>query len=332
MLVIAKWTRTNGRRDQRTGQGEQQSLLARASHFRLKQEIHDLRQKIELQSTEYDENQNMFRRRFQDTVSDLTSQVEALSKGKSRFVRTALRTTASDAHTHTSIVHRFRHDKESKTFIVEIEELKNEVDTLAKSRSQAVSMNKELEGRVIEMSSKIDDAIRQLTDANNAKSRLAEENLTYGRRLETLDFELTSLQTVHKRTQGDLEEARLHLESEMAVSMWTLECRCCFSSCSSTLQVNRTLQSTVKTYQMDLESTKLQLDDEAEAKVELQKLLIKLQEETRHFRDRMEKEIESKNEEIEDQRFDTHRELPSHIDRVHLDENSICASAKYKNN
>lgn len=54
---------------------------------------------------------------------------------------------------------------------------------------------------------------------------------------------------------------------------------------------------------MDLESTKLQLEDEIEAKTELQKLLIKVQEETRHLRDRMDKEIESKNEEIEDLRF-----------------------------
>jgi hypothetical protein len=46
--------------------------------------VHDLRQKLELQSTENDENQNTLRRRFQDTVSDLTSQVEALSKGKAR--------------------------------------------------------------------------------------------------------------------------------------------------------------------------------------------------------------------------------------------------------
>jgi hypothetical protein len=54
---------------------------------------------------------------------------------------------------------------------------------------------------------------------------------------------------------------------------------------------------------MDLESTKLQLEDEIEAKVELQKLLIKIQEETRILRDRLERELEGKNEEIEDQRF-----------------------------
>lgn len=53
---------------------------------------------------------------------------------------------------------------------------------------------------------------------------------------------------------------------------------------------------------MDLESTKLQLEDELEAKTELQKVLIKVQEEARHLRDRYEKELESKNEEIEDQR------------------------------
>ena len=71
----------------------------------------------------------------------------------------------------------------------------------------------------------------------------------------------------------------------------------------SSLKTNRALQSTLKTLQMDLESTKLQLEDEIEAKVELQKLLIKIQEETRILRDRLEKELEGKNEEIEDQRF-----------------------------
>jgi DNA-directed RNA polymerase subunit L len=55
---------------------------------------------------------------------------------------------------------------------------------------------------------------------------------------------------------------------------------------------------------MDLESTKLQLEDELEAKAELQKVLIKIQEETRHFKDRLEKELEAKNEEMEDQRLD----------------------------
>ena len=54
---------------------------------------------------------------------------------------------------------------------------------------------------------------------------------------------------------------------------------------------------------MDLESTKLQLEDEIDAKVELQKLLIRIQDETRHLKDRLEKELEGKNEEIEDQRF-----------------------------
>jgi chromosome segregation ATPase len=101
---------------------------------------------------------------------------------------------------------------------VEIEELKNEVESLAKGKSQAVSISKELEGKLIEMNGKVDDAIRQLSDANSTKARLTEENLTLTRRVEIVEFELTSIQSIHRRTQGDLEEARLHLESEMAVS------------------------------------------------------------------------------------------------------------------
>ena len=102
---------------------------------------------------------------------------------------------------------------------MEIEELKTEVESLAKGKSQAVSMNKELESRLIEMTNKVDDAIRQLTEANTAKARLAEENLTFSRRLETVEFELTSIQTTYRRAQGDLEDARIHLESEMAVRL-----------------------------------------------------------------------------------------------------------------
>ena len=110
-----------------------------------------------------------------------------------------------------------RYEKESKTYLVEIEELKNEIESLARAKSQAVSVSKELEGKLIEMNGKVDDAIRQLSDANSAKARLSEENLSLTRRVETLDFELTSIQTAYKRAYGDLEEARLHLESEMAV-------------------------------------------------------------------------------------------------------------------
>ena len=108
-------------------------------------------------------------------------------------------------------------EKENKNFLVEIEELKNEIESLARGKSQAVSISKELEGKLIEMNGKVDDAIRQLTDANSAKSHLMDENLNMSRRLETVEYEFSSIQTAYKRSQGDLEEARLHLESEMAV-------------------------------------------------------------------------------------------------------------------
>ncbi|CAF1640181.1 unnamed protein product, partial [Rotaria magnacalcarata] len=49
----------------------QEAINARDREFeankRLKQEVHDLRQKLELQSSENDENLNGIRRRFQDT-------------------------------------------------------------------------------------------------------------------------------------------------------------------------------------------------------------------------------------------------------------------------
>ena len=86
---------------------------------------------------------------------------------------------------------------------------------------------------------------------------------------------------------------------------------------------------------MDLESTRLQLEDELEAKTELQKVLIKVQEDARHLRERFDKEIESKNEEIEDQRFDSF--FPSKTNSSSFlislsDVNLTYVSMRFKNN
>ena len=112
---------------------------------------------------------------------------------------------------------RRRYEQENKTFLVQIEDFKIEIETLTKAKSQALSTNKELEARATEMRVQIDDAIRQAADANAAKSRSNEENLACRHRLETTEFELASVEMNLKRTQADLEEVRLQLESEMAV-------------------------------------------------------------------------------------------------------------------
>ena len=70
------------------------------------------------------------------------------------------------------------------------------------------------------MNGKVDDAIRQLSEATSTKARLLEENLSLTRRVESLEFEYSSIQSTYKRVQGDYEEARLHLESEMAVRLF----------------------------------------------------------------------------------------------------------------
>lgn len=75
------------------------------------------------------------------------------------------------------------------------------------------------------MNGKVDDAIRQLSEATSTKARLLEENLSITRRVETLEFEYTSIQSIYKRVQSDYEEARLHLESEMAVRQRMNVCR-----------------------------------------------------------------------------------------------------------
>jgi hypothetical protein len=67
--------------------------------------------------------------------------------------------------------------------------------------------------------------------------------------------------------------------------------------------VKNSLESKVKAIQFDLENVTSQLDEETDARVEVQKQLQRVQDESKAARDKIERECQHKIDEIEDSKY-----------------------------
>ena len=145
---------------------------------------------------------------------------------------------------------------------------------------QALTSCKELENRQIESSQRIDDLIKQLNDAYDAKNRLARDHAEFVRRNSTLEYELQQLTLHSKRCGQELDDARLQLENEILV--------------------RTTFENKARSIQIDLDSARAQLEEETEAKNELNRQYNRLQDEFKDAKSKIEKECEARIEGIEE--------------------------------
>lgn len=143
-----------------------------------------------------------------------------------------------------------------------------------------MSSCKDLENRQIESSQRIDDLIRQLNEVNELKNKLAKEHSELYRRNSTIEFELQQLTLNNKRLNQELDDARMQLENEILV--------------------RNTLENKARGLQIDFENSQAQLEEESEARLELNKQLIRYQDEFKVNKEKYEKECLSKIEDIED--------------------------------
>jgi translation elongation factor EF-Tu-like GTPase len=77
---------------------------------RLRKEIADLKQKSEIRINESDDTASLCKRRYQESIAELTAHVDSLNKTKSK------------------------NEKEMKHFLLQIEELRNENENLSRAK------------------------------------------------------------------------------------------------------------------------------------------------------------------------------------------------------
>lgn len=171
-------------------------------------------------------------------------------------------------------------EKEKSQMQREIEELHAALDHENKAKQDAERLSKNYELQLAEVQSKADEQTRQLSDFVSMRNRIQGEAGDLGRQLEDAESQLNALQRLKSQLQSQLEEAR-HTADD--------ECR-----------ERQNIGAQLKNYQHENESLREQLDEESEAKADLQRQISKLNAEIQQWKTRFESEGLQKVDEIEE--------------------------------
>lgn len=223
---------------------------------RLRQELADLKHKLDSQHNDNEESTALFKRKHNETIAELSAHMEMLSKSKLKF------------------------EKDNKSFLHQVEELRNENDSLARAKSHAINTCRDLEAKQSESLKRIDELVKQLNEMNEFKNKLTKEQTEFYRRNSIVEFELQQLSINYKRATQELDDVRMQLENESLV--------------------RNTLEHKNKNIQIDLDAISTRLEEETELKNHLNIQLIKIQDEFKAQRLTLDHETKSRIDEIED--------------------------------
>ncbi len=149
---------------------------------------------------------------------------------------------------------------------------------LFKSTSQASV--KDYENKTNELQHRIDEFNRQILDLNDTKSKLTAQNNELNRRTMSLENDLQQAQLNVKKLNQELEDARMQADNEA--------------------MMKTSADNKLRSLQGEFDTLKGQLDEETEHKLDLQRQMLRNQEEYRLDREKHEKENSFKIEEFED--------------------------------
>jgi predicted nucleic acid-binding Zn-ribbon protein len=76
---------------------------------------------------------------------------------------------------------------------------------------------RDLENKQIESTKRIDDLLKQLSEAHDLKNKMTKEYAEFYRRHSSLEFEFQQLTLNYKRASQELDDARMQLETEILV-------------------------------------------------------------------------------------------------------------------
>jgi chromosome segregation ATPase len=169
-------------------------------------------------------------------------------------------------------------------------------------------VSRELENKQIEASQRIDELLKQLTDANDAKNKMSKDHAEFTRRSTQIDFEINQLTTTNKRLGQEYEDMRMQLENEILV--------------------RNSNENKMRNLQLDIDLLNSQLEEESESKLTLNKQYVKLQEEFKTTRDRIEKETEARILEIEDTRRRLNNRYVESQDQLNETTNKLSTTEK----
>jgi chromosome segregation ATPase len=96
-----------------------------------------------------------------------------------------------------------------------LDDLRSQVDHAQKGKLAAEKLSKQLEQQLNDIHIKLDEHLRQITDLNQQKSRLSNENSDLVRQLEEFEHQVAILSKTKATTQQQLEESKRIIEDTL---------------------------------------------------------------------------------------------------------------------
>lgn len=151
----------------------------------------------------------------------------------------------------------FRAEKEKSKFQSEIYELLSQVESVTKERLIAVKHVEKLEVTISELNIRIEELNRTIVDITSHKTRLSQENIELTKEVQDIKVNLENAIYLKSQLASQLEDARRRAEDDE--------------------RRRSLLEANLHQVEVELESIRVQLEEESEARLDLERQLVKSQ-------------------------------------------------------
>ncbi|KAK5642657.1 hypothetical protein RI129_008824 [Pyrocoelia pectoralis] len=199
-----------------------------------------------------------------------------------------------------------RSDKEKSKFQAEVYELIAQVDTLNKEKFLSVKHVEKLEISISELNVRIEELNRTIVDITSHKTRLSLENIELVKEVQDIKVNLENAVYLKTQLAGQLEDARRRAEDDE--------------------RKRSLLEAQLHQVEVELESVRVQLEEESEARLDLERQLVKSQGDVQIWKSKYDTECLAHAEEVEELRRKYNiriTEMEEHIESLLVKVNNL---------
>ncbi|XP_050526366.1 paramyosin, long form isoform X1 [Daktulosphaira vitifoliae] len=175
-----------------------------------------------------------------------------------------------------------RVEKEKAKFQQEVYELLSQIENANKDKLIHVKTIEKLEVTIHELNIRIEEITRTVTDITSIKTRLSQENIELVKEVQDLKVSIENTTYLKSQIAGQLEDARRRLEDDE--------------------RRRSLLEANLHSVEVELESTRVQLEEESEARLDLERQLIKANGDAQAWKSKYDSESAARAEEVEELR------------------------------
>ncbi|XP_071384729.1 myosin heavy chain, fast skeletal muscle-like [Centroberyx affinis] len=240
-----------------------------------------LRRDLEESTLHHEATTAALRKKQADSMAELGEQIDNLQRIKQKL------------------------EKEKSELKMEIDDLTGNMETVAKAKVNLEKMCRSLEDQLVELKTKNEEHIRQITDFSNQRARLQTENAEFSRQMEERESLISQLTRGKQGFTTQIDELKRQIEEES--------------------KAKNALAHSLQSARHDCDLLREQFEEEQEAKAELQRSLSKTNTEVALWRNKYETDAIQRTEELEEAKKKLAQRLQEAEEQIEA-VNSKCAS------